>query len=193
MALRGTRPSGFRQYIDYYKIRENNKPFPGSYNWQLKFITIPRYIYFPPYEIFCIRCKSFTPPEYSPPEVSSVELHGYTLKKYGLAQWAGECSGTWQDRLDYSIWTAFRELLYEVDRPFDRTSRPIQECYWDAELYQLSDQDVPVRKWVILDALLTGISDSKTFDGTKSPIGEGQFSLSYQMAYEVHLHTGDLL
>lgn len=193
MAIEGRRLSGYRMWHTYEKIKEGNKPLPNSFHWDLIIKRRPTWMYFPPEEIFHIRLISFTPPKYTPPSVEEKEIHGYKLKQYGLADYSGTSEGTSQDRLDYSIWTAFRELLYEADRPLDRTARPKQDFFWDCDVIQLDDMDYPVRKWVILDALLSDISDNITMDGTKSIIGEITFTFSYQLAYEVHLRTGDML
>lgn len=188
----GLRPSGYRGYINYDEIKSNNKEVTTSFHWELRFTKKPLGVYFPPDRIMAIRLKEVTPPPLTFGGLNEVELHGWKLKQPGLNDYSGDFSGVYQDFVDQSIEYAFRELVYETDRPLDHTARPKADLLWDAELFQLNTQDYPVKKWVILDALLSGFEPTNTMDGTRTVGGTTNITWTAQMVYQVQMNIGVL-
>lgn len=185
----GLRASGYRGYINYDEVKNNNREVITSFHWELRFTRKPIGLYFPPDRTLAIRLKSCTPPTLSQAALNEVDLHGWKLKQAGLNDYSGECSGVYQDFQDQSVEYAFREVVYESDRPLDHTARPKQDMLWDGELFQLNTQDYPIKKWILLDGLLSQFDAPSTMDGSKQTGGEVTVAWSYQMNYLIQMNT----
>lgn len=174
MALMGSRSSGYRNWLNYNNVKGDNKEVETSFNWELVFTKKPTGIYLPPDMIMNTRLLQVTPPALAAGGLSPVAVGGgYQVYQPMLNDYNnGIFDATYQDFIDQSIEYAFRELVYEYDRPIDRTSKPKAECLWDAELYQLDSQDRPVKKYVMKDCLLETFNKTDTMDYSKTPGGQ---------------------
>lgn len=189
MALSLARTTGYRGYIEYDQIKQNNREMTTSFHWELEFVRKPIGVYLPPDRIMKLRIKGVTPPPDATPTIEEAQLHGITLKQHGLVNRAGEFTFNVQDFIDQSVEYAFRELNYESDRPLDHTAKPKSEMLFDCRLTQLNNQEVPIKRWEILDGLLSGTDHTNTMDSSKSLLGDNSYTISYQMAYVVQMNT----
>jgi len=186
MAVLGNRTTGFRDYRTYELAKQNNAEVETSFNWDLRFITKPTGVYLPPDVTLLVRSKSCTPPSagVTNTPVEAEVGGGYKVRQPGMNEYTdGTFTLDVQDFIDQSVEYAFRNLLYEYDRPLDRTSKPKAECLWDADLYQLDSQDRPVKVYHMLDCLLTVMDKTDTMNSAKAQGGAITLTWTAQLYY----------
>lgn len=194
MAERAIRTSGYRTYVDYDKVKQDNRERATSFHWQLDFTRMPSGVYIPPTTILQIRFAEMEEvPTVNYGDLLTTELHGWKFYQNGLNDYSGTFGAKGVDFIDQSLEYAFREMVYEADRPLDHTAKPKDELLWDAVLTQCNNQDVPIKKWVMRDCLLNKFDAPHTFNGQKDVQGDISVGWQSSLVTEVQLNVSGLV
>lgn len=193
MAERGVRTSGYRGYVDYEKVKQDNRERATSFHWELTFTRKPSGVYLPPDTIMKIRFDEMTElPKINQGALLETELHGWKYFQYGQNDYSGGFGMKGIDFIDQSLEYAFREITYESDRPLDHTAKPKDELLWDAELIEFNNQDFPIHKWSMRDCLMETFDPQRQLNHGKDLNGEVTVTWKASMITEAQLNIAGL-
>ena len=163
-------------FMTYNKMTDGSSEFLTSDKWYVRFDTLPSACYAIDKEVLQFRCKSVTGlgtnlHPHSP--LTGLEVRGYELPAQpGMIKQTNQQVGiNFYDLEDQSILTFLSDWKFRSYNPINGWSYRAEELRAALTFQRLNSQNVPVREYKMVNAILQDFTFDDPFDSERQLVG----------------------